>query len=59
MSLMVRFLISVRDWIQWWFAEFSPWIRWAMFDVVLAIIARLAIKRFASLKGFFEFIGIL
>jgi hypothetical protein len=54
-----KVLRTVYVWVDWWFHEFSPWVRWLFFDIVTAVFARLLVKRFgAKLESFFEFIGV-
>jgi hypothetical protein len=39
--------------------EFEPWLKWLIFEAVLALIIRALVSRIAALEPFFEAIGLL
>jgi len=54
-------LLRLRDWV--WaqledlFEEFSPWLKWLVFDSILFLIVRFLSNRSARLEALFEALG--
>lgn len=48
---------KIWEFLEDLFEEFGPWIKWLVFDAILALIVNLIANRFESARPLFELVG--